>query len=334
MYSQKTLLHKRQREFKAGNLRTIALDVTPICNMHCKRCYAETFARATPIDLPILKRTLDELYELGVYHYVLQGGEPLEDRERLGFILDNCHPDESYINVVSNGWLINFESILWLKDRKVDKISFSLDSGLESEHDKLRREGSFFRVINGIVSVQNEGLLTSISCVVTHTSLYSPGFNRLLEIAKFFKIRLDVQIAEPVGLWDGRIDVLITPDDAAYIKQLQTTMGKLPNGQNLINRDIFSGDFDHCPAGTEFMGISVNGEVLPCNFLQFTLGNIKDHSFKELRDKLLQRTKWFNGKIPCCLCGEHQDFIQEFILPYTATKKPLSIEVISNDTTV
>ncbi len=322
MYSEKTKLHKRQARYQPGNLRTIAIDVTAKCNMRCSHCYAETFVNAVPVDLQVVQQTLDELYEMGVFHYVLQGGEPIEDMERLEAILRACHPDEAYLNVVSNGWKMTPDVIAWLKSLKVDKIAFSLDSGIAEEHDARRREGSFERVIKAVDDVIAEGLLTSVSIVVTHQSLYSEGFRKVSRYALDKQIRLDVQIAEPVGKWDGRRDLLITPEDAAYIKKLRLEGPVLPNGQRMVNRDIFSGTHDHCPAGTEFLSITADGQCLPCNFLQYSLGNLRDHSVREMRDTLL-KNRWFTDDHPMCLCGESQAFIDEFVMPYVNVTKPL-----------
>ena len=331
MYSAKPLLHRRQKASIPVTLRTIALDVTSKCNMTCSKCYAETFVGREPLALEQLAKALREFYELGVSHYVLQGGEASIDPARLEFILHNCYPDETYINVVSNGWRMTREKIRWLKDLKVDKIAFSLDSGIEEEHDQDRLRGSYKWVLNAIDTVLDEGLLTSVSIVVTHESLYSEGFNSALEFVKAKKIRMDVQIAEPVGKWDGMKDMLITPADAAYIKRLQQECGNLPNGQTLINRDIFCGTGDRCPAAREFMSLSVDGELLPCNFLQYSLGNVKQYSIREMRDAIL-KSDWFDGKQSVCICGEDSDFIDDFITPHVGKSKPLdAYEVFSLD---
>ena len=290
--------------------------------MNCSHCYAETFAKTVPVDLGVLGTALDEFYELGVFHYVLQGGEPIEDLERLEAILKMCHPDETYINVVSNGWKMTPEMIAWLKNMQVDKIAFSLDSGIPAEHDGRRREGSFQRVMKAIDDVLASGLLTSISIVVTHQSLYSEGFKIAYDYAARKQIRLDVQIAEPVGKWDGQRDILMTPEDSAHIKGLQVDAPLLLNGQKMVNRDVFSGDHDHCPAGSEFMGLTADGQLLPCNFLQYSLGRIGDRSIREMRESLLQN-QWFNGKHPMCLCGEDGEFIDRYIMPYVNKPKPL-----------
>lgn len=322
MYKDKPKLHARQSAQKPGTLRTIALDVTPKCNMKCPHCYAETFVNVEPVDLKILGKALDQFHELGVCHYVLQGGEPIADPKRLEAILTMCHPDETYINVVSNGWAMTQERIQWLRDLKVDKIAFSLDSGIESEHDSGRGAGSFKRVMAAIDHVLEAGLLSSISTVVTHQSLHSEGFKRAYQFAESKKIRIDVQIAEPVGKWDGKKDALVTKEDSAYIKRLQTECPVLPHGQKMVSRDIFCGEKDHCPAGTEFMSLSADGQLLPCNFLQYSLGNISKLTIKEMRDAIIS-SPWFDGTHPECIIGEDPEFIDTFVVPYMDQAKPL-----------
>ena len=322
MYSNKPLLHERQKAYRSGTLRTVTLDVTSKCNMKCSKCYAETFVGREPLGLAQLGEVLREFYEMGVFHYVLQGGEAITDPTRLEFILRNCYPDETYINVVSNGWSMTRNKIQWLKDLKVDKISFSMDSGIAEEHDIDRLPGSHESVCRAVDTVLGEGLLTSVSIVVTHESLYSDGFNKALDFVKQKGIRMDVQIAEPVGKWDGKRDMLITPDDAVYIKRLQQECGRLTNGQTVINRDIFSGSCDHCPAAREFMSLSVNGELLPCNFLQYSLGNVSEYRIRDMRDAILE-SDWFDGKQQVCICGEDINFIDQHISPYVGQPKPL-----------
>ncbi len=329
MYSEKPRLHIRQSNYVPGTLRTLAIDVTPKCNMKCSHCYADTFVNVKALEFKYVKRLLDEAYDMGVFHYVLQGGEPIEDLERLEFILKNCYPLDTFINVVSNGWKMSKERINWLKDLHVDKIAFSLDSGIREEHDSRRAIGSYDRVLKAIDDVLDFGLLTSISIVVTHQSLHSEGFKRAYEFAEQKNIKIDVQIAEPVGKWDGLTDVLMTEEDSLYIKQLQEESPILPFGQRMVNRDIFCGEEDHCPAGVDFMSVSADGQVLPCNFLHFSLGNIKDKSLSEMRTMLLT-SPWFDGKHENCLCGENQEFIQKYIVPHINKKKPLDAKSIFN----
>lgn len=327
MYTLKKKLHLREKEYKPGNLHSIALDVTGKCNMHCRFCYAETFSHTEPVPLDILKKALDEAYEMGVCHYILQGGEVCADYERLKKIISMIYPDETYINIVSNGWGMTGNIIEELRDLQVDKITFSLDSGIQEEHDENRMPGSYERVLTAIDMVKEAGLLSGISTVVTHESLYSEGFKRAYQIAKDKGIRFDVQIAEPVGKWDGNKECLITKEDAAYIYNLYKNSPIMENGQTMIKRDLYRGDKVCCPAGTEFMAITVDGNFMPCNFIQATLGNIRDKSLRQMRDDLL-KSEWFCKEYPYCILGEDDKYFEEIVAKYKNENKPLDAHKI------
>jgi MoaA/NifB/PqqE/SkfB family radical SAM enzyme len=323
VYSEKPKLHMRQKAYKEGDLRTVLFDITNKCNMHCPHCYFETFRHTKLIPLEQLEKPFQELYEMGVYHLILGGGEPIRDFERLEKIISMIHPDESYINVLSNGWFMTPENIQKLKELKVDKICFSLDSGIEQEHDQNRKAGSYQRVLQAVDDVVKAGLFASIDAVPTHESLYSEGFRKLLEIAKEKQIRLEINIARPVGKWDGREDVLLTPEDSAYLRKLSDNNPLASDGHPLIKRDLYrTNKEDQCRAGNETLYITVDGKLTPCVFLQFSLGNITERSIKKMRDDLI-KSEWFNGKHTKCLCGEDREFFKKFIKPYVGVQKPL-----------
>lgn len=322
MYATKTKLHEREKNHIENTLKCIVFDVTSKCNMHCRFCYNETFANTEHVSLDILHRTFEEAYDLGVCHYVLQGGEVFADYDRLTAIIKMIHPDETYINIVSNGWLISEKRIEELKELGVDKISFSLDSGIEAEHDANRKLGSYKRVMKAVDLVKKTGLLSGFSTVVTHSSLYSEGFKKAYSIAKEKDIRFDVQIAEPVGKWDANRECLITKDDAEFIYNLYKESPIMKNGQITIKRDIFRGGHIACPAGRNTLSITANGNVLPCNFIQTTFGNIRDRSLKEIRDDILQ-CEWFNRDHAYCPIGESAKFFDEIVERYKDRPKPL-----------
>ncbi|MCB1049035.1 MAG: radical SAM protein [Acidobacteria bacterium] len=323
MYARKPSLHQKQRNHKPGHLRTVALDVTGLCNMTCSFCYAEPFKKATPLSDAQMQTLLAELHRMGVFHYVLQGGEAILDKRRLALILNHCRPEECFITLVTNGWHMDEATVKQLTEWQVDKICFSLDSGLPHEHDQSRQEGAFQRVIDGLERVKAAGLLASLSTVVTHQNLHSPGFESLLVLAQTHQVRLEIQIAQPVGLWDGKREGLITAEDAAFIKDLQSLLARLPNGQNQIHRDIYCGICDHCPAGAEFLSISVDGHVFPCNFLQFSFGRVGQKPIREIYAEITQ-IPWFQAQEPRCPPGESRVFFDQYIAPFVHLKKPLA----------
>lgn len=324
MFQDKYLLHKRQAQNTPDRLRTIAMDVTNKCNMSCAHCYASVFKQLPAVDLDTLRKFTAEAYELGVFHYVLQGGEAILEFDRLQSIIEMIHPQETYINVVSNGWEMDLHTIRELKALDVDKICYSLDSGFAEEHDANRVLGSFERVIEAVKHTTTEGLHSAVSTVVSHKTIEQDSFKKVLEIGRELGVRVEIQVAMPVGKWDGIRDIRITPDEATQLKEIFETRGTLPNGQRHIGRDIYDcNGKDRCPAGQNFMALSASGEIFPCNFCQYTLGNIKDTSLADARNALLT-SEWFQGTHPCCLLGEDDEFFDKYVAPNVDQAKPLN----------
>lgn len=323
MYADKPLLHQRQALHQRGQLRTLSIDVTGKCNMHCSKCYAATFMSKKPVEMDVLLKAIQEADAMGVFHYVLQGGEPIADFDRLSALLTGMPRERCFINVVSNGWDMTPNMIYWLRTMDVDKIALSMDSGIEAEHDFYRGQGSFNRVVQAVKDIKQAGLLTSISMVITHKNLYSAGFIKAYDFARDNDLKFDVQIAVPTGNWQGCYELCLDVDDIRYLDELRQYCGKISNGQEMIHRDLFCADGKKCcPAGTEFMAISVDGEFLPCNFLQTTLGNIANESLKTMRDRLLKCIH-FQGKNDKCLAGEDREFIETYFMYNSYLPRPL-----------
>ncbi len=328
MYRDKPGLHTREKAHRPGSLRTVSVDVTTRCNMACPHCYAASVAAKPMMAVAEMSSGIQEARALGAYHWILQGGEPICDGERLEQLVRAIGPSDSYLVLVTNGWAMDRQTIAWLKDLGIDKIAFSLDSGVESEHDRNRMPGSFLRTTAAIKDVTESGLLSSVSVVVTDQNLRTPTFDTALALAREHGIRIDVQIAMPVGNWEANHEALITPDDAAYIRGLRDRMGRLPNGQMMINRDVYNfGGRDHCPAGAEFMAITAAGDIMPCNFMQVSLGNIGRDSFSACREDLIKDSR-FNGASPVCLLGEDRGFLAQFVTPNIGKEKPLHASAI------
>ncbi len=82
-------------------------------------------------------------------------------------------------------------------------------------------------------------------------------------------------------------------------------------------------------AKTEFMAIIAGGNFTPCNFIQATLGNIKDRSLREMRDNLL-KSEWFCKEYPYCILCESDKYFKEFVEKYKDSPKPLDAYEVFN----
>lgn len=310
---------------KRPRMRNVDMMVTGACNFTCTHCYASGWTGQELIPLPDLEKAIKELMTLGVFHFVLQGGEPLLDMMRLKAIVEMCRPRRSYVSVVTNGWLLTPDAIAKLKGWGVDKVGVSLDSGIPDEHDAFRNKpGSFERAVEALKNARGAGLHVGISTTVTHQNLRSEGMQKLFQFAARNKYRININVANMSGRWEAKRDVLLTEEDTEYILKMHLDQALDSNAQTVIGRDLF---LHHgvigCPSTKESLSITAAGDVFPCVFVHIALGNIRDQNIKSMIDAALQNEflcRW-NDK---CLGGEDRDFIQRYVTPYNGQTKPLN----------
>lgn len=310
-------------------LRTVDINVSPVCNFDCSHCYARDFVEADLVPLPVLRKAIEQLLRLGVFHFILMGGEPTVSMERLRSVIKFCRPWISYISVVSNGWLLTEGKIDELRALGVDKITISVDSGIPEEHDAFRNKaGSYRRAMRALSMIRKAGLDTAISATVTHDSLHSEGIRRLFQFAEEHEYRVDIQVAQPVGKWEGHLDMLIDDADAQYLREKYENSKVYRGGLGSIQRDVYK-NFCRagCPAVKESLSIAPNGDVLPCVFIHVSIGNIRERSIASMRDAALQ-LECFREYNPVCLSGEDREFIKKYLTKLVGKLKPVSFSEV------
>ena len=321
------LINYLKAEERGDQLAMSLIDLTLSfkCNFRCLHCSTRAF-RPGPeskrqMTLDQIKRVADQADEAGVFVINLIGGEPLvwDDLDKAFEAID---VSRFHISMTTNGWFLTPEVAQKLAALGVDKIGVSIDSGFPEEHDLFReKEGSFDRAIKAVKNAKDAGIRVIISTVVTHKSIYTPGFKRLLDISVEMDVGLDLQCATVSGGWRRKTDILIDADDAVYLKNLRK---KYP----LLRRDLWSalGSDGGCPALKRSVYIIPSGEVLPCLFIHISLGNV----FKEPLRNILKRGLQVNEIrqfTDMCLAGEDRQFIEKYLYPtFLSERLPLSFE--------
>lgn len=325
--SYKPLVYEKVMKFdpKLTNGESIAiiqLQYNYICNFKCQHCSISDFqhksnARSLTIaDVRDLSRQADEL---GLAHIDITGGEPLLFRD-MDQLIEAIDPAKFYIQSDTNGWLMTDETAKHLKDIGVDKIQLSLDSLSAQEHDAFRRKpGSHARALQAIDSIQRAGLNLQIATVVTHQRARSEELIRFLEFAKIKGAAVSVVWPKPVGEWAGNYDVLITAEDIAYVAELGKKYNLYDHLTPAYGLDI------GCLAVKRMISITQYGDVLPCIWMYFSLGNIFDEPLKAI----LQRgMKYFGKRESKCLVSQDREFIDTYIAKTYGKELPVPIEQI------
>lgn len=308
-------LLNRQRGF----LRSMVVMINTECNCHCRHCFAKSFENdpfhREKLTTGEMKAALREMIQNGVFHFALQGGEPFlhPDLEEL---IKACSPSMSYITLVSNGAMVTEEMLRRVHALGVDKIAISIDSYFDAEHDAFRGlEGCREKALRTLQAARGIGLDIAIAVTVLNETLHTDSVQKLLEYATTHQINVEINIPQPVGNWDGRIDLILTEDNFEYLNSLHR---KNPR----IRRDLYphigrSG----CPAGKESLYMNVYGDIFPCVYMHISIGNLREHTLKDIRRNALS-VREFADYLPRCIAGEDREFIRKFVSQGFGIPKP------------
>ncbi len=283
---------KREKLFKEDGIKTpfvILISPSMRCNLRCTGCYAANYSKEDDIPYKEVDRIIEEAREMGIYYFIVLGGEPFFNE----YMLDIY---EKYNDCIfmpfTNGTLFNEK----LAD-KVQKLGniipmFSLE-GFEKETDARRGKGVFKQVMHGMDLLRERGVLFGVSTATGRNNIdtvISDEFINML-IEKGAKMSWYF-IFMPVGE-DPDFNLMLTPEQRIYLGK---EVRKIRNEKPYFAIDFFN-DAPYvggCIAGKYYCHINSHEDVEPCIFAHFATDNLKNKKlidvfkspfFKELRDR-------------------------------------------------
>lgn len=286
------------------------------CNLHCKHC---SNAKFTPKDR---KMTLADWHsiavqcdEIGIAQFNISGGEPLIFKD-LDALFAAIMPEKFHISMSTNGMFLDAEKAKHLKKIGLDKIRISVDSIDEAKNALNRGNSTQFKcALEALENAKNAGLDATIQHCLTHQSVHEENFIKLLEYATQNDFIVDILPARAVGEWKGRYDLLLTDADGDFIRELHK---KYP----VIRWDMiptYGQETACCRTVNGQLHITPYGDVLPCIFIQVTLGNVLDEPLKNIIDRGFN-IRWFKAPISRCLSGMDMNFIQKYLSKVDTSK--------------
>jgi radical SAM protein with 4Fe4S-binding SPASM domain len=324
------------RPFVPGAPFQVVWNITSSCNLKCKHCYANAGSSAQEdVSTEQAKLCIDKLANWGVVVLAFSGGEPLVRRDIMELIKHSADHD-IFTAVATNGVLLTKDKCRELKEAGAGYLQISLDGAKAETHDSFRGvEGMYDRTIEGIKNAVAEGFFVNVATTVTQ-------FN-LAEIPEIIALdeKLGAQCSMlynfiPTGratsiesvdlspdqredllkmVWklmnNSKIEVLSTaPQFARVAVQTEGSSctvfpthfmnSKLPGQlQSLSN---FIGG---CGAGRFYVAMNTNGDITPCVFFPYVIGNVFKDDLDEMWRKnisLLQLRDRDQLKAHCGVC--------------------------------
>lgn len=283
------------------------------CNLKCTGCYAANYSKEDDIPYEEVDRIIKEARELGVYYFIILGGEPFFNE----YMLDIYEKyNDCIFTPFTNGTL--FDEKLSNRVRELGNVipMFSLE-GFEEETDRRRGKGVFKKVINAMDLFKKKGILFGVSTTVSSNNIKTAVSDEFVDmlIEKGAKMSWYF-IFMPVGK-DQNIDLMLTPEQRLYLGK---RVRHIRNSKPYFMIDFFN-DAPYvggCIAGKFYCHINSHEDVEPCIFSHFSVYNLKNKKlldvfksdfFKELR----KRQPYNKNLLMPCMMIDNTNVIREIV---------------------
>jgi len=319
---------------KGESAAMIVLNYDYICNFRCNHCSSNNLmirdlndkklkANKKYLTPEIVKDIYEQGDKLGFAHTSISGGEPLlySDLEN---VIKAINPNKWWIAIDTNGWFLNDDKAKYLKSIGVDKVQISLDSFIEKEHDTFRnKSGAYSRVMYAIDSAKKADLSVLIMTTVWKERVKSQELLDLLEFTKSKEISTYITLAKPIGSWAGNLDVLCGDEEISYIKELEKQYDLTTRFSSRYGLDL------GCIAMKRSITITKYGDVMPCPYIQTSVGNIFDEPLKDIMDRGLGIKYFsFKNKYTCLSGNKDFEFVKKYMPKIWTSKDPIKHDLV------
>lgn len=248
------------------------------CNLRCYGCYAGNYTRKDDLDVDIVHRVIDEAKEMGIYFFVISGGEPFYWRHFLDVLAQH---NDAYFQIYTNGHLITEEMASHLAELGNALPCISVE-GFEEETDARRGEGAFAKVLEAMENLREAGVPFGFSVTATRDN------NELVVSDEFVDFFADKGCF--AGWYFNYVPIGRAPDLELMPMPEQRDWRRRRVNEMRMTRPIILADFWNdgplvggCLAGgRNYLHINNKGDVEPCVFVHFAVDNIKDKSLVEV----------------------------------------------------
>ena len=298
---------------KLITLHLAVIEVTSICNLHCKHCYG-FFNKKEIISINDFTNICSQLKGVGVSMITLSGGEPLILGPDIRAYINCAKKYFKEVNITSNGTLIDSRNIHYLKTATLVQISID---GPSEIHDSIRGSGVYNKAISAIELLKEHGIRCSL--MMTVSDFNSPYVKEMHSMATKLGVPLGFERITNVGR-GKKYATLSRTNFASLIKLARKysldstdpimTVADRGKRKYLCDNMVMAG----CMAGNMAIAVDAGLNILPCVRLRIKLGNLRKNSLEKIlidseivhnlqdRDKLLGKCQECNYRYICGGC--------------------------------
>lgn len=272
---------RRRFQKREGILVPIAISFSPTmrCNLSCAGCYSRDYARDGELSLATIDEMLGSAEKMGVFLFVITGGEPLMREEILE--LFQKHPRLLFL-MITNGTLIDGETAKMIA-RAGNIIPVVSLEGTREQTDARRGQGVYDRVASAMASLQSAQATFGFSAMVTSRNFETlsgePFIGEMLHRGCALGFYTEYI---PVGS-DAQWELLMEVKDR---KQFRERVLGLRRSKPIMLAHLPDDEYGpdgRCLAVTGgCVHINAQGYVEPCPFAHFARDNIREKKLDEI----------------------------------------------------
>jgi MoaA/NifB/PqqE/SkfB family radical SAM enzyme len=261
-------------------IATIA--ITSVCPLNCYHC-SEGYKEKYMLPAETVKKTIDEIAELGCPVIALTGGEPFTRREIIEFI-EHIPPSAAAV-IYTSGMGLTAKMADFFAKRQNMVICLSLDHSDPEEHDKRRgRKGAHEAVMRAIDLLADTPVQVHVSTLVTKDRIKS---GELYDFARDLKKRgvMGIQFFQPrpVGMLNENREILLSTDQENDMFKIAKDLNLAPDAPLMVVYPVMEhASMMGCCAGYARVYIDSHGHVCPCDFAPLNFGKITERSFTKI----------------------------------------------------
>jgi MoaA/NifB/PqqE/SkfB family radical SAM enzyme len=265
-------------------LQTVIFAITSRCPLKCKHCFEwdnlDAAEHLSPAGLGII---MDKIWEQGIRHVQLSGGEPLTRFKDL-LSLTEKYGREMDLWILTSGFGLTAEKAEALKQAGLTGANISLDHWEPSKHNDFRNHQQSFNWAREAASnCRQAGLAVSLSLCAAKTFITKENLDKYLALSQEWQVDF-IRILEPrqAGRFTGQEAELTKPEtdllDSFYLK---TNSGSARLRHPIVSYPGYYQRRTGCfGAGDRYLYIDSRGDFHACPFCLGKKGNALVDSFE------------------------------------------------------
>ena len=286
----------------------VDLAITYKCNNNCGHCYVARDRDFPELDTESMKKIMDVLWDVGVPHIALTGGEPTM-REDFMELIAYGQEKGFVMGIITNGRKFADKNLVQQAIQKgLDYAQITLESHDKEIHNKMVGANSFDETVQAIKNFEEEDIF-----FMTNTTLCKHNADGIKGTIKYLD-ELNVKTFACNGLiYSGKgkefehgvpeeeLDPILNKINNLARKLSMRFIWYTPTQYCSVNPVEIGLGPKRCSAANTSIAIEPNGDVLPCQSYYEPVGNLIKDDWDEIwYSKLFKSIRKYEYIEPKC----------------------------------